>query len=521
MNYKESQIDLDNKSWFDNDKTRNSLKEIAIHGCNIRSVFPSSIPFNYPICAIAGQNGCGKSTILALVSCAFHNDTSFFPMSKKGQRYPYYTFGDFFVFTQEERGLTSAIEIRSSCLTDNPPIHGRSQGEDVRKKKPSGKWNDYNTRPKRKVSFLGINRILPPAESSKHKNYKKQFQPVTITNDQEDLLNNCMTEIFGHQYNSVKIKEHKSCKLFTADKGVVYTGFNMGAGENAVLSLLNEIIFAGEGSLIVIDEIELGIHISAQKKLINVLKKLCKKYKCQIICSTHSANILDSLPPYARILINSTESTTSVMTDVSTEFALSTLSNTDIPELSLFVEDEVGEGFIRNILDPDIRHRVRIYQIGSADGPIPRHMAAYYREGRDNYCCFMDGDKRSKRSDHEDLMKRELGDRMHHSATDFTSYLNERMSYLPGNTWPEKHLLNDILCQNSFSGLNEWGISEDDLKSYCQEALSAGKHNEIYTLSNKLGIEKQTVYSDVVRFYKRNHHDEIKAINDFIRNLMS
>lgn len=133
----------------------------------------------------------------------------------------------------------------------------------------------------------------------------------------------------------------------------------------------------------------------------------------------------------------------------------------------------------------------------------------------------MDGDKRSKRSDHEDLMKRELGDRMHHSATDFTSYLNERMSYLPGNTWPEKHLLNDILCQNSFSGLNEWGISEDDLKSYCQEALSAGKHNEIYTLSNKLGIEKQTVYSDVVRFYKRNHHDEIKAINDFIRNLMS
>lgn len=521
MNYKESKIDRDNKSWFDNDKTRNSLKEITISGCNIRGLYPSTISFNYPICAIAGLNGCGKSTILALVSCAFHNETDFIPNSKIGQKYPYYTFSDFFVFAPEERGLTSTIEIKSKFLTDSTPRQGKIQGEDVRRKKASGKWNDYNTRPKRKVSFLGINRIMPPSESSKYKNYKKQFHPASITPEQGDLLSNCMTEIFGYQYSSVNLQEHRSCKLFKANRGIVYTGFNMGAGENAVLTLLCEILFAGEGALIVIDEIELGIHISAQKRLINVLKKLCKKFKCQIVCSTHSANILDSLPPDARILINSTQNSTNIMTEVSTEFALAAMSNIDIPELSLFVEDEVGELFIKNILDQELRHRVSIFQIGSADGPIPRHMAAYYRESRNNYCCFMDGDKRGNRKKHETTMKKELGDRLCHSDEDFTNYLNERISYLPGNTWPEKHLLEDILRYDDYSNLNEWGITNDMIKSYCREALAAGKHNELYTLSNKLGIDSSTVYLDMVRFYKHNHPDEIRMINEFIYKLIS
>ncbi len=520
MSYKESQLDKDNKKWFDNDQTKNTLKGITISGCNIRGVFPSSLSFNYPICAIAGPNGCGKSTILALVSCAFHNNTTFFPQSKIGQKYPYYTFGDFFVFTREERGLTSSIEIKSTFLTNTPASPGKIQGEDTRRKMADGYWNHYNTRPKRKVSFLGINRILPPSESSKYKSYKNNFHSVALTNDQQELLRECMTKVFGLPYTSVEMQEHKSCKLFKANRGVMYTGFNMGAGENAVLTLLNEIIFAGEGSLIVVDEIELGIHISAQKRLINVLKELCKKFKCQIICSTHSENILDSLPPYARLLIVSTDTSTNVMTDVTTEFALHSMANVDVPELSLFVEDEVGEKFMENVLDSDLRHRVKIIQIGSADGPIPRQMAAYYRENKNSFCSFMDGDKRNKRSDHEKTMKDELGDRRHHSDDDFKTYLNARMSYLPGETWPEKYLLEKVLEQDDFSTLEDWGVDNNDIKRYCNEAISSGKHNEFYTLGQKLGMDKQLVYIDVVRFFKKNHPDEVSKINSFIHNLL-
>ena len=46
----------------------------------------------------------------------------------------------------------------------------------------------------------------------------------------------------------------------------------MGAGENAVISILLELLLAGAGTLLVIDEIELGLHAKAQKEFITILK---------------------------------------------------------------------------------------------------------------------------------------------------------------------------------------------------------------------------------------------------------
>ena len=66
----------------------------------------------------------------------------------------------------------------------------------------------------------------------------------------------------------------------------------MGAGENAVISILLELLLAGAGTLLVIDEIELGLHAKAQKEFITVLKEICRSNKCQEICSTHSDIIL-------------------------------------------------------------------------------------------------------------------------------------------------------------------------------------------------------------------------------------
>ena len=117
-------------------------------------------------------------------------------------------------------------------------------------------------------------------------------------------------------------------------------------------------------------------------------------------------------------------------------------------------------------------------------------------------------------------MKDELGDRRHHSDDDFKTYLNARMSYLPGETWPEKYLLEKVLEQDDFSTLEDWGVDNNDIKRYCNEAISSGKHNEFYTLGQRLGMDKQLVYIDVVRFFKKNHPDEVSKINSFIHNLL-
>ena len=518
--YIDKQIDIEIRNTFNASRAFNSLKKIEIEGGSIRGLFPSTIEFNYPITAIAGSNGSGKSTLLALISCAFHNSGAFTPLSKVRQKTNYYTYSDFFFFAAEERRPIAELKIKNNYLTSVVPRYPKIQGLDIRKKKPSGKWNDYNTRPERVVSYLGINRILPPSESSLFRSYKRSFAEKVLPEDIKNLLLVSLRTIFRRNYSDLKLKEYKNCRLFIVNNVIPYTGYNMGAGEHAVLNLLYEIITAGNGALIVVDEIELGIHISAQKGLVSVLKQLCKKYHCQIVCSTHSHYILDELPSDGRILIQSSSNNTTIFQDVTPEFALTNMSGIDVPELTILVEDDRGEDFLKGIIDSGLRHRVRICQIGSADGPIPRHMAAYYREGNHRYCSFMDGDKRGKRNDHQKTMKNELADRLRLTDDEFTEYLDKRMFYLPGTTWPEKHLMEETLKQPDFAGLANWGIEADEIRSYCNMALAAGKHSEIFTLSRRLGIDEKIVYSDVVRFYKASHSEEIDDINNTIRSIM-
>ena len=51
----------------------------------------------------------------------------------------------------------------------------------------------------------------------------------------------------------------------------------MGAGEDALFEVISTLMMCPDGSLILIDEIELGLHEEAQARLIDELKKICSK----------------------------------------------------------------------------------------------------------------------------------------------------------------------------------------------------------------------------------------------------
>ena len=239
--YSESQIDKDNLKWFSAIKNINTLKSLVVSGSSLRGLHPTTLKFEYPITAIVGANGSGKSTALALAACAFHNSSSICPSSLaihsgKSAR-NYYTMSDFFAFTSNEHGLTQNIEITAAYLG----ISG--EATNTRKKKPSGKWRDNKNRPPRVVSFLGLNRILPPAESTTHRNYRRLFSPIGLTSDQKTELAEYMKRVFNRMYTSVELEVHKRYRLYGCSTSVVnYSGFNMGGGENAALQLFYEII---------------------------------------------------------------------------------------------------------------------------------------------------------------------------------------------------------------------------------------------------------------------------------------
>ena len=274
--------------------------------------------------------------------------------------------------------------------------------------------------------------ILPPSESNPHKHYSKYFTRDTLSDEKINQLKASMSKILGKNYTDIELLSYNTYRLFEAHRnGILYTGFNMGAGENAVLYLLLELLSAGIGALIVIDEIELGLHVQAQKRLVEELKFLCKKYKCQIICSTHSRHILDRLPPEGRLYIKKSDSMTEIIPQISSQYAFGKLSGENSKELDVFVEDDVGKSFLQACLPQSLRERINIIPVGS-DQSVLKHIAVHYREDKHNYIAYLDGDKSTQKASAKTKIREHLETRLNETEADFDSYIEKRLNYLPG-----------------------------------------------------------------------------------------
>jgi len=80
------------------------LEKIEFNKIGLRGVKDTSIEFRYPITAIAGTNGIGKTTILQLIACLYHNTNSNhkpYRFSNAKNSKPYYTFKDFLGLSKE------------------------------------------------------------------------------------------------------------------------------------------------------------------------------------------------------------------------------------------------------------------------------------------------------------------------------------------------------------------------------------------------------------------------------------
>ena len=332
-----------------------------------------------------------------------------------------------------------------------------------------------------------------------------------------------MSRILGRSYSEIELNEFKFYKLFKVARGnLKYTGFNMGAGENAVLWLFLEILRAGKGALIIVDEIELGLHAQAQIRLVKELKKICNKQKCQIVFSTHSKEILKSLPPESRIFITRNNYKADIIPAISADYAFGKLSGEGSNELLIFVEDSVGKAFLENILPYNIRERIKIIAAGSYEAVL-KHIAVHYRE--DNLSCmaFLDGDMHTRKEEHKNKVRKYLETRLNHSDDIFNKLIDERLQYIPGDFWPEKVLISEASKSKDLSHLqNNWGnIPQTELLSIFDTALTAEKHSEFFVIAKKVHLSEDQVRADIIKLYKDTHGQEIinieKSINTILR----
>lgn len=329
------------------------LTSVAVKG--IRGWSGELVEFRYPVVAIAGANGSGKSTILKAAASAYvapptGQSTTFSP-------------DDFFPNTPWEQ------------VSDASITFSLRQGDgvfEVSLRKPTKRWRGFSDRKARNSYFLDVSRIQP---ANTQIGYGKTAQKL-INDGEREVLNEAQTKqlsrAIGKTYDNAAIESHESKQVgILTQAGRTYSNFHQGAGEDSVLDLIYLIGRAPRNSLVIIDEIEAALHPRAQRGLITELLEIAKEKRLQIILSTHSPNILEQLPPRARIYVASDrDGNRDVLYGVTTEFAMGLMDNEHHVELDIYCEDTSAAVVVDHLLRAsgliELR-RVKITPVGPSN----------------------------------------------------------------------------------------------------------------------------------------------------------
>jgi predicted ATPase len=522
MKYCETSIDNKLRRWFKGDLTKGLLRGIQLDIGELRGLTSFEITIDFPIFALAGKNGVGKSTILALACCAYHNESNGYHLPKRNT--PYYTFSDFFIQHPSElspQGIRIYYGIAYDKWKKSKSLpEGIGIGWQERIKKQRGKWNNYDKRASRNVVFLGIDRIVPHAERGPSRSYSRAFKQ-TARRGWEDEVKKTVGTILDKKYDDFRYFEHLKYSLPVVTVGkTVYSGFNMGAGENALFEIFSILHDCGKGALLVIDEIELGLHAEAQRKFMNELKRTCLKLNAQVICTTHSREIFEQLPDDARYFVENINGKTKILNGISSDYAFSKLSGIGGGELSVFVEDDVAKSLLTAALPAEHRTRITISAIGSANC-LARQLAAIYLHDNDAaVLSIFDGDQRTNEGQLVEHASKMAEISTPDKEVKFNNWIKNKMGYLPGDTWPEAWLMQvgQEVAAEIATAINS---DSDSVIEALISGKNAGKHNELYTAGKKLGLERESFMQHIACATARKCADDFTEVVNQIKNMLN
>ena len=356
------------------------LESVSING--LRGWTDQSVNFNFPVVAIVGENGTGKSTLLKTAACAYAN------MVESKRFYP----SSFFVDTHWDRIENVALNYRIK------------QGNDTRTyriAKPSRRWSFPDSMPVRNVFLLDVSRTLPLDASVGYAKIARTAASEVSTTEIEMQYRERLSHVLGRDYRNARfavsdVDPRREVGLLEREWGEV-SQFHQGAGEDATLDLFRILQGIPSQSLLIIDEVEASLHPKAQRRLVRFLLWLSRQKKIQIILSTHSPYVLEELPQEARMLLLPGPTGLNVVYGITPEFAMSRIDDSVHPEVLVFVEDRDAKILLREILastavTSEILQRIDIVPVGPAN--VVQIMGDLSQRGRLPYksLAVIDGD---------------------------------------------------------------------------------------------------------------------------------
>lgn len=315
---------------------------------NVRSFANQTISFDFPVTAVIGTNGGGKSTVLGAAALAY----------KKVKP------GDF--FPKSNVSDTSMADWRIEYDLIDRSLN-KSAAFSRTGKFVSARWR-RDSMPDREVISIPIQRTVPANEQTKFKHFigtsplKNVVKQPIQTNVAKFVARILGKDTKGYSRAWLK-KDPSKTILVGTSKGNDYSQFHFGAGEASIIEMVNSIESAPENSLVLIEEIENGLHPLATTKMVEYLIDVAKRRKQQVIFTTHSEHALKMLPPEA---IWACIDGSAYQGKLSIE-SLRSLTGTYEKDRAIFVEDDFARDLCTEIIRqyaPQLFDRVEVHKAG-------------------------------------------------------------------------------------------------------------------------------------------------------------
>jgi predicted ATPase len=347
---------------------------------NLRGWTGHRIEFKFPIVAVVGENGSGKSTILQAAAASYKS-----PGKTKKMKFASDFFPDTPWDTITQATITYSVRQGSSSTVDSV-------------RKPSNRWRGNPERPERTIYYIDLSRIQPLSARSGYLRLAKAAIKEGKSKIFDIEVVKRLSKIMGVSYESAKMAsaliDAKRLVPVVNRNGTSYSGFHQGAGELTAAELLS--VQFDKNSLVIIDEIESSLHPRAQRRLVRDLAEICREKEVQFILSTHSPYILAELPPEGRVLIVETDNGKSTVTGVSPEFAMSRMDEENHPECDVYVEDDVSAALVKELViyeEADLTARIQIIPYGAASVGLSLGIMAQQNRFPRKSVVFLDGDQ--------------------------------------------------------------------------------------------------------------------------------
>lgn len=295
------------------------------------------LPIDKGLYAITGQNGSGKSTITSCASSVFYN----VPMK------------EYFGKTEDDASISFEL--------------GESKRE--WKKDHNNKWRKHSDGPTMNIKGFFEGSLIF-GNRFKDMNYDNINRLDSIDQSRLILADEFIRKNLGiilqgddTFYEKIWLVSPKYMKfkgnIFYYEKnGKRISQFHMSTGENLLISILNSIYLRNNDRaslskpcIIFLDEIELALHPSSLKRLVNFLKDMAERYNYAIYFSTHSIELISGISPSNIFFLERhSDNTMEIINPCYPAYATRILYDHSGYDKVVLVEDDLAKAIVEKVL---------------------------------------------------------------------------------------------------------------------------------------------------------------------------